>query len=138
MTDYDNSDSCDRGDILDDLTGEDLLDMQPGERLWRLYCFRTQNDKSNLRHRIYTKRKPDGRLALVTFAEHNPTQAAGTAPAPRVRSNVARVPDLSAGDLERLIEAIQTQAGAQSCEALDLSDQDDLLDQFAWLEQQLR
>lgn len=137
MTNYDNCDACGMGDILEDLSGEDLLELKPGERLWQLFCFRAHDSTSNLRHRIYTKVKPDGRLALVTFAEHNPLHPGAGGPAPRVRSNLARVPDLSPADLRRLIDAIEAQTGSQSCEALDLSNQADLLDQLAWLEQQL-
>jgi hypothetical protein len=100
------------------LLADDLLQLQDGERLWKLYCFRSAAGQSTqLRHRIYTKVKADGRLALVTFAVHTP--AAGHV----VRSNIARVPDLPADALDRIIQAIlaQTQVAADAFEALDLS-----------------
>ena len=45
----------------------------PDERLWKLYCFVSDEDQyTGLRHRIYTKQKPDGRLMMLTFAVHSP------------------------------------------------------------------
>jgi hypothetical protein len=105
-------------EVVADLLADDLLQLQAGERLWKLYCFRSAAGQSTqLRHRIYTKVKADGRLALVTFAVHTP--AGGQA----VRSNIARVPDLPADALDRIIQAVlaQTQAAADTYEALDLS-----------------
>ena len=64
-------------EILDDLNVHNLLSLGPGERLWKLYCFRTVGHATGLRHRIYTKQKADGRLALVTFAVHNPPDHTG-------------------------------------------------------------
>ncbi len=128
-------------EILADLD-DDLLDLQPGERLWKLYCFRTADHATGLRHRIYTKRKPNGRLALITFAVHNPPDARNGAnghPAPKaVRSGIARVPDLSVEDLDRIIVAIrrQIQATPETCEEVDLSHFATLQDQIAWLEAQ--
>lgn len=68
-----------------------------------------------MEHHIYTKRKADGRLALVTFAVHVP---AGGRPA---RSGIARVPDLGVGDLDQIIAAIRRQVQAVECAELDLS-----------------
>lgn len=104
--------------MIADLLTDDLLQLQEGERLWKLYCFRSAaGQRTQLRHRIYTKIKADGRLALVTFAVHTP--AHGRA----VRSNIARVPDLPADALDRIIQAIvaQTQVAADAFEAVDLS-----------------
>ncbi len=128
-------------EILADLDA-DLLDMQPGERLWKLYCFRAVGHATDLRHRIYSKRKADGRLALVTFAVHNPVRVQqgenGSASTDRlsVRSSIARVPDLSPEDLERIIATVQreTQATANNCEEVDLTIFDTLQQQIAWLE----
>jgi len=120
--------TCPRAEILNDLDTEDLLELQDGERLWKLYCFREAGHATGLRHRIYTKRKADGRLALITFAVHNPTHEPpsednGAPPElPPVRSSIARVPDLSAADLDRLIAAMRQQMGSDACEELDLSD----------------
>ncbi len=138
-----NIQSCDcpgAQEILADLD-DDLLDLQPGERLWKLYCFRTTGHATGLRHRIYTKRKVNGRLALITFAVHNPPSARDGAnghPASRaVRSGIARVPDLTAEDLDRIISAIrrQVQADSETCEEIDLTRFTTLQEQIAWLEE---
>lgn len=104
-----------------------MLRLAPGERLWKLYCFRAAGGQATqLRHRIYTKIKTDGRLALVTFAVHTPL--AGRS----VRSNIARVPDLPAEALDRLIAAILAQTGAaEGFEEIDLSQLPDLDAQLA-------
>lgn len=119
MSDQASAAPCPAGpEVLTDLLDDDLLQLQDGERLWKLYCFRSAVGRSTqLRHRIYTKIKTDGRLALVTFAVHTP--AGGRA----VRSHIARVPDLPADALDRIIAAIlaQTQVAADAFEAVDLS-----------------
>lgn len=114
----------DTEEILADLKEGDLLRLEPGERLWKLYCFRVPGHSTGLRHRIYTKIKTDGRLAMVTFVIHNPAAAEGGngRRRPAARSNLARVPDLGPADLERIIAAIrQAQAAPEVCEELDLS-----------------
>ena len=50
-------------EIFSDLQEDNLLELNDGERLWKLYCFRGTGHANDLRHRIYTKRKVDGRLA---------------------------------------------------------------------------
>ncbi len=125
------------GEILADLVDRDLLELQPGERLWKLYCFRDAGHPTGLRHRIYTKKKADGRLAMLTFAVHNPAIGDDGDQPPPVRSALARVPDLSPLDLDRLIVAMRAQAGSGACEEMDLSDQDHLDEQLAWLRVQL-
>ena len=126
-------------EIIYDLREDDLLELGPGERLWRLYCFRAAGHAADLRHRIYTKRKADGRLAMVTFAAHNPPNAGenGGESGPRaVRSALARVADLSPADLDRLIGAMQAQPGGEACEAIDLSEVEPLEAQWEWLRDQ--
>ncbi len=128
--------ACDCGgldEIVQDLVDEDLLELQPGERLWKLYCFREGAHPTALRHRIYTKRKADGRLALLTFAVHNPSQEEADAQSPRVRSALARVPDLSPTDLDRLIGAMRLQVQSDACEEVDLSSHRELDEQLARL-----
>lgn len=119
------SPSPDAVEILFHLVDEDLLGLLPGERLWKLYCFRETNHASGLRHRIYTKQKTDGRLELITFASHNPLNtngdAGGNNRAPAVRSALARVPDLSASDLDRLIDAMRSHVSADECDEIDLT-----------------
>ena len=123
-----------RAEIVADLVEHDLLQLQPGERLWKLYCFQDAGHPTGLRHRIYTKQKADGRLELLTFAVHNPRRDDGTAEdTPPVRSSLARVPDLSAADLDRLIGAMQSQAGGDTCDEVDLSRHGELTDQLRWL-----
>lgn len=128
--------ACDPGveEILADLLTDDLLALQTGERLWKLYCFRSPDHATALRHRIYTKQKMDGRLALVTFAAHDPIAQGNQRT--HVRSGIARVPDLSAADLDRIITAVrhQAQATESNCEELDLSGHDTLQQQVAWLQ----
>lgn len=130
-------------EILNDLVTENLLCLEPGDRLWQLFCFRAVGDAAGLRHRVYTKRKPNGRLALVTFAAHNPPPRHGPqngAPATQgsrtVRSGIARVADLGADDLARIIIAIKRQldTATQACEELDLSDFPSLDAQLTWLQ----
>ncbi len=128
--------ACDPGvkEILADLLTDDLLALKTDERLWKLYCFRSPDHPTVLRHRIYTKQKPDGRLALVTFAAHNPI-GQGNRRTP-VRSGIARVPDLTAEDLDRIITAVRNQVRAteSDCEELDLSGHNTLQQQVAWLQ----
>lgn len=118
---------CPRAEIIADLSRDDLLELKEGERLWKLYCFRETGHATGLRHRIYTKQKADGRLALVTFAAHNPPVApdedhSGAPPeTTTVRSGIARVADLSPADLDRLITALRGQTAEHACEELDLS-----------------
>jgi hypothetical protein len=117
-------------EVLADLVGDDLLRLEPGERLWKLYCFRsTLGQATDLRHRIYTKLKPNGRLGLVTFATHTP--ASGHV----VRSNIARVPDLPVGALDQIIGAIlrEARAAAHGYEEVDLSSTMTLAEQLARL-----
>jgi hypothetical protein len=52
---------------------------------------------------------------LVTFVVHTPVAGRST------RSGIARVPDLSTGDLDRIIAAIRCQTAGDECEELDLS-----------------
>ena len=118
------------GDLLADLLEDDLLSLKPGERLWKLYCFRPRAGRAAaLEHRIYTKRKIDGSLALVTFAKHSPE--AGRV----VRSRIARVADLSADILDRIIEAIRNEAqvAPDEQEEFDLSTWSSLDEQIAYL-----
>ena len=113
-----------------DLLGDNLLHIEPGERLWKLYRFWAAEGRSTqLRHRIYTKLKTDGRLALVTFAVHTPV--AGRS----VRSNIVRVPDLPVEALDRIIAAItaQTHTPSEEIDELDLSEITTLKEQFRQL-----
>ena len=115
-------------DLFSDLLESDLLQLAPGERLWKLYCFHSAAGQSTaLQHRIYTKLKHDGHLAMVTFAVHTPSEGRP------VRSGIARVPDLNKGALEQIIETIRrdTQARPMGYEEVDLS-------RFATLEEQIR
>lgn len=129
--------SCpDTEEILADLKASNLLRVEPGERLWKLYCFRSAGHLTGLRHRIYTKIKPNGRLAMVTFVAHNPPNANGNGGrAPHaVRSKLARVPDLGLEDLDRIVAAIRrSQVAPDTCEELDLSQLETLAEQIAWL-----
>jgi hypothetical protein len=105
--------------ILHDLIVDDLLNLEPGERLWKLYSFRSAVGRAtNLEHRIYTKVKTNGRLALVTFVVHTPAEGRSS------RSGTARVPDLTADALEQIIGAIQREADvvADGNAEIDLSD----------------
>lgn len=136
------SNDCSCGDpteILADLFETDLLELQPGERLWKLYCFRDLHHPTGLRHRIYTKEKVGGRLALLTFAVHNPPREDSDAgDPPPVRSALARVPDLANIDLDRLILAMRAQVGGNVCEELDLSGHASLDDQRGHLRSHIR
>ena len=138
----DGSNTCRCGspaEIVSDLLEQDLLDLRPGERLWKLYCFQDPGHPTGLRHRLYTKQKRDGRLELLTFAVHNPPRGDGSVQdALPVRSSLARVPDLSPADLDRLIGAMRSQAAPDACEELDLSRRGHLDDQLAWLHDQVR
>lgn len=114
-------------DLARDVLDERLLDLKEGERLWKVYLFRPASGRATrLEHRIYTKRKTDGRLALVTFAVHTP--AGGQT----VRSKIMRVPDLMPEHLDRIIEAIraQTHAGPGEYEDIDLSEVESLDEQL--------
>ena len=120
--------SCSAGpEVRADLLGDNLLRIEPGERLWKLYCFwAAEGRATQLRHRIYTKLKADSHLALVTFAVHTPV--AGHS----VRSNIVRVPDLLVQALDRIISAItaQTKTPSEEIDELDLSEIDTLEEQL--------
>jgi len=120
--------SCSAGpEVRADLLGDNLLHIEPGERLWKLYCFWSAEGRTTqLRHRIYTKLKTDGRLALVTFAVHTPVASRS------VRSNIVRVPDLPVQALDRIIAAIiaQTHTPPEEIDELDLSEIATLEEQF--------
>src|SRR5512136_2680452 len=90
--------SCSAGpEVPADLLRDNLLHIEPGDRLWKLYCFWSAEGRATqLRHRIYTKLKTDGRLALVTFAVHTPVAGRSA------RSNIVRVPDLPIEALDRI------------------------------------
>ena len=114
-------------EVRADLLGDNLLHIEPGERLWKLYCFWSAEGRTTqLRHRIYTKLKTDGRLALVTFAVHTPVASRS------VRSNIVRVPDLPVQALDRIIAAIiaQTHTPPEEIDELDLSEIATLEEQF--------
>jgi hypothetical protein len=117
-------------DVLSDLSQRDLLQLAPGERLWKLFCFcPAQEQATALQHRIYTKLKADGHLALVTFAIHTPVKGRSA------RSGIARVPDLSTSALEHIIETIrrETQARPNEYHEMDLSDLATLKEQIECL-----
>jgi hypothetical protein len=124
---------CTEGEtLLADLVGEDLLELMPDERLWKLFCFASEDGReTGLRQRIYTKLKPDGRLAMLTFAVHSP------APGQTVRSGILKVPDLSIEALDHIIEQIRVQTGASGDEyqEIDLSGVPSLPDQIRRLGQ---
>jgi hypothetical protein len=120
-----------------DLFEQDLLELQPGERLWKLYCFRDFVYKDTATTEIYTKEKEGGRLGLLTFAVHNPPREDGAKrDAPPIRSALARVPDLSGADLDKLIAAVRSQVGSAACEEVDLSHLGAIDGQLAWLRAQ--
>jgi hypothetical protein len=104
-------------DVLADLSPSGPVHVGPDERLWKLHIFRPATGRAtHLEHRIYSKRKASGKLALVTFATHRPLDGQ------TVRSGVAQVPELSEQDLEKIIESIKKQTGgADECFEIDLS-----------------
>jgi hypothetical protein len=119
------------GSLHHDVTEADLLRLEPDERLWKLWVFRPAAGRATrLEHRIYSKQKPNGQLAMITFAMHTPNgeQAA--------RSNIARVPDIAPKDLEHIIESIrqQTQGAGDDYEEIDLSGMATLDEQLAHLQ----
>lgn len=116
--------------VMQDLADERLLELKKGERLWKIYLFKPASGRATrLEHRIYTKLKGDGRLALATFAVHTPQ--AGLL----VRSGIARVPDLLPEHLDRIIESIrvQTHTGPEEYQEIDLSGMGSLDEQLAYL-----
>ncbi len=114
---------------------DELLPLESGDRLWKLYIFRPASGRAtHLEHRIYSKIKPDGRLALVTFALHRPAEG------PAARSGVARVPDLTAGELEHIVEAIKREShtDADEYEEIDLSHLPTVAEQLAYVRSRLQ
>jgi hypothetical protein len=119
-------------DLLADLSNSGPVHMEIDERLWKVYIFRPAAGRAtHLDHRIYSKLKPNGHLALVTFAAHRPKGG------PPVRSGVARVPELSREDLGRIIDSIRRQTNVAEDEyyEVDLSDLATLPEQLEYLSQ---
>ena len=113
-----------------DLASLNLLEMEAGERLWKLYVFRAHSGPGVvLEHCLYTKTRTTGRLAMVTFARQLGGSGATS------RSSLARVADLSDSDLRRIVSAIQSETAASgtSCIEFDLSAIGDLQAQYARL-----
>jgi hypothetical protein len=118
------------GDVLHDIAGDNLLELAPGERLWKLFCIRPVAGRATgLQHRIYTKAKPNGHLGLVTFAVHSPV------PGKQFRSGIARVADLLPEALDRIIRAIleQTHTRPEEYTEIDLSEMRSLDEQMVYL-----
>jgi hypothetical protein len=119
-------------DLLADLSSSGPVHLEPDERLWKVYIFRPSTGRAtHLEHRIYSKLKPGGHLALVTFAAHRPNGG------PPVRSGVARVLDLSREDLGHIIDSIrrQTNAAEDEYHEVDLSHLATWPDQLEYLSQ---
>ncbi len=119
-------------DLLADLSASGPVQLQPGERLWKVYVFRPATGRAtHLEHRIYSKLKPNDHLALVTFAAHRPNGG------PSIRSGIARVPDLSREDLGRIIDSIlrETRATEDEYDEVDLSHLATLPEQLEYLSQ---
>ena len=119
-------------DLLADLSASGPVHLEPDERLWKVYIFRPAAGRAtHLEHRIYSKLKPSGHLALVTFAAHRPNGG------PPVRSGVARVPELSREDLGHIIDTIRRQTNAADDEyaEVDLSHLATLPEQLEYLSQ---
>ena len=118
-------------EVYEHLAVQDLLELLPGERLWKLFCFRTADGPTaSLEHRIYTKCKPDGVLALITFAVQGPVGG------PTLRSRIAHVPEISQGDLDHIIDRIrsQTDTSATEYQEVDLSHLPSLSEQWTYLQ----
>ncbi len=133
-TKYNNSNQTDTPGVVRDLVDEQMLHLQDGERLWQIHIFRSAAGRAtHLEHRIYTKLKTDGHLALVTFAVHTP-EAGQSA-----RSGIARVADLTPGALDHLIHAIrqETRFGSDEYVEVDMSHLATLPDQLAHLREVL-
>jgi hypothetical protein len=115
--------------VIEDLGNGGLMPLGPGERLWKLYFIRPASGRATaLEHRIYTKRKVDGSLALVSFAIHAPAEGSAA------RSGAARVPDLPAAALDRIVAAIRREASpGDEYREVDLSGFSTLDEQLARL-----
>jgi hypothetical protein len=119
-------------DLLADLSFTGPVHLEADERLWKVYIFRPATGRATqLEHRIYSKLKPGGYLALVTFAAHRPNGG------PPVRSAVAHVPNLSREDLGHIIDSIrrQTKANEDEYHEVDLSHLATLPEQLEYLSQ---
>ncbi len=117
--------------MIEDIVQEKMLQLEPGERLWKLFCFQPLSGReTHLEHRIYSKCKIDGNLALVTFAVHTPR------PSVRARSALARVGELTPITLMHIIETIRsrTQTTPEEYFEVDLSDIATLGEQLAVLD----
>jgi hypothetical protein len=120
------------GDLLQDLMKDAVVQLGPGERLWKLFIFRPASGRSTgLEHRIYAKLKPNGRLALVTFAVHSPREGR------LARSGIAQVPEISEEALDQVIQAVrrETRSGPEEYEEIDLSGIESLTEQLEYLRQ---
>jgi hypothetical protein len=121
-------------EVVRDLLVERLLPLEEGDRLWKLYIFSPAGGRAtHLQHRIYSKVKPDGHLAIVTFAVHSPVEGQAA------RSAIARVPDLKADALEHIIETIrrETQVGPDEDLEIDVSHLKSVSEQLAYVRERL-
>ena len=118
--------------VLADISASGPVQLEPDERLWKVYIFRPASGRAtHLEHRIYSKLKPGGHVALVTFAAHRPNGGA------EVRSGIARVPELARDDLARIIDSIRSQTNQAEDEyyEVDLSHLATLPEQMEYLRQ---
>jgi hypothetical protein len=129
-----NAAGAEEPEVVRDLLVEQLLPFEEGDRLWKLYVFSPASGRAtHLQHRIYSKVKPDGRLAMVTFAVHSPVEGLST------RSAIAHVPDLRAEALDHVIETIrrETQVGPDEYLEIDVSHLKSVSEQLAYVREQL-
>lgn len=105
--------------VFPDLVGGTLLQLQEGERLWKLYFLRpTWGRDERVEHRIYTKEQANGKLALVSYNFRMPQ---GSRP---VKSSAAMARDIPKDTLNQVIWNVvkKSQIGPDELEVIDLSD----------------
>ncbi len=105
--------------VFPDLVGGSILQLEPGERLWKLYFLRPAWGRDErVEHRIYTKQQADGKIGLVSYNFRMPP---GSRP---IKTGLATARDIPEATLNQLIWNVvrQSHIGPDELEIVDLSE----------------
>ena len=116
--------------VFPDLVGGSLLQLEAGERLWKLYFLRPASGRDDrVEHRIYTKEQRDGLIGLVSYNFRMPPNSRP------VKANLAYAKDIPKDTLNQIIWNVvrQSKIGPEEFEIIDLSQIDTFEEQVKHL-----